>query len=118
MKNILTALALVFSVVLFAQEVEKKPKLEIENGMVKATYYHDNGKVAQSGNYLDGKLHGEWKSYDVEGNTLAIANYNMGEKTGNWFFYDGNTLKEVTYQNSAIASVNTWNQTNKVVVNQ
>jgi len=117
MKKIITAIALMFSVVLFAQEVEKKPKLEIDNGMVKATYFHDNGQIAQSGHYLDGKLHGEWKSYDNQGNTLAVAKYDQGKKIGNWFFWDGNILKEVKYENSAIASVRTWNQANKVVVN-
>jgi len=65
---------------------------------------------------LDGKLHGKWESFDAEGNTLAIANYDKGEKTGNWFFWDGNTLKEVTYDNSSIAIVKTWNQANKIVV--
>ncbi|HLV63990.1 nicotinic acid mononucleotide adenyltransferase [Galbibacter sp.] len=117
MRNILTTLALVFSVMLFGQQVEKKPKLEIENGMVKATYYHDNGVVAQTGTYVDGKLHGQWKSFDEQGKAIAIANYDMGAKTGNWFFYHGDVLKEVTYENSAIASVRSWNQTNKIVVN-
>src|SRR5690606_9396981 len=100
MKSILTAIALVFSVVMFAQGVEKQPKLEIVNGLVKATYYHENGKVAQTGTYLNGKLHGDWMSYDEQGNKLTIAKYDMGAKTGNWFFWDGNTLKEVKYENS------------------
>jgi len=117
MKGILTAIAMVFSVVMFAQGVEKQPKLEVENGMVKATYYHDNGQVAQTGYYLDGKLHGEWKSFDTQGNKVAIANYEMGKKNGNWFFWNGETLQEVKYENSTIASVKIWNQTNPVVAN-
>lgn len=118
MERILTAIALIFSVAMFAQGVEKQPKLEIENGLVKATYFHDNGSVAQTGTYLDGKLHGEWKSYDAQGNKLAIATYDKGEKTGNWFFWDGESLKEVRYQNNTIASVKTWDQKNTIVVNQ
>lgn len=118
MKGILTAIALMFSVVMFAQGVEKQPKLEIENGMVKATYFHDNGEVAQTGYYLDGKLHGEWKSFDAQGNKVAIATYDKGEKSGNWFFWNGKTLNEVKYQDNTIASIKTWNQSNRVVVNQ
>ncbi len=118
MKRILTALALVFSVAMFAQQVEKNPKLEIENDMVKATYFHDNGEVAQTGYYLDGKLHGEWKSYDEQGNNVAIANYNKGAKSGNWFFWNEGTLKEVNFQDSKIAGVTTWSKANPVVINQ
>ena len=51
MKNIFIATLLMLSGVFYAQEV--KPKYEVVNNMVKATYYHDNGQIKQEGFYLD-----------------------------------------------------------------
>ena len=60
MKKIILVAALLVSGMFFAQEI--KPKFEVVDNMVKATYYHDNGQVSQEGLYLDGKLHGKWVS--------------------------------------------------------
>lgn len=40
----------------FAQT--EKPVLEKEGNLVKATYYHENGKVKQQGYFKNGKLDG------------------------------------------------------------
>ncbi|THD69455.1 nicotinic acid mononucleotide adenyltransferase [Robertkochia marina] len=115
MRNIMLTFAMLFSMTLLAQE-EIKPKYEIEGNMVKATYYHDNGKVAQTGYYLDGKLHGEWKAYNQEGKKIAMGTYNQGEKTGKWFFWSENTLHEANYEDSRLASVTKWNNSNSIVI--
>ncbi|MCF8713780.1 nicotinic acid mononucleotide adenyltransferase [Joostella atrarenae] len=117
MKKSILIFAMLFSFVMVAQNVENKPKLEKEGDMVKATYFHDNGAVSQTGYYLEGKLHGEWKSYNEEGRKTAMAEYNKGEKTGKWFFWNDNTLKEVNYQDNRITNVTTWNSSNPVVIN-
>ena len=107
MKKFVMMAALLVSCLTFAQN--KTPELEEVNGMVKATYYHENGKVQQEGFFKDGKLEGKWISYDINGNKKAIAEYTNGEKTGKWFFWNENSLAEVDYTNSAIANVKTWN---------
>ena len=38
---------------------EQKVSLEKKGDLVEATYYHDNGKVAQTGTFKNEKLHGQ-----------------------------------------------------------
>ena len=54
MKKIMMIAVLVVSSVTFAQN--REPKLEEVNGLVKATYYHENGEIQQEGFFADGKL--------------------------------------------------------------
>lgn len=108
MKKYIIIAAILFSGILFAQNT--KPQLEAVGNQVKVTYHYENGKVQQQGHYLNGKLQGEWISYDVDGNKLAIGEYNKGQKVGKWLFWNGNKLNEVEYSNSRIASVKTWKQ--------
>jgi antitoxin component YwqK of YwqJK toxin-antitoxin module len=101
--------------VLSAQEV--KPKYEVANQLVKATYYHDNGTVKQEGFYKDGKLHGKWISYNENGTKQAMGEYVDGEKSGKWFFWNNTTLTEVDYSDSRIAEVKKWSK-DAVVLNK
>jgi antitoxin component YwqK of YwqJK toxin-antitoxin module len=106
MKKYIILSAILFSALTFAQE--NNPKLEAVGELVKTTYYFENGKIQQEGFFKDGKLDGIWTSYDVNGNKLAVATYDNGQKTGKWFFWNGTNLNEVDYSNSRIASVKTW----------
>lgn len=108
MKKYIILTALIFSGIAFAQE--NNPKLEAVGELVKTTYYFENGKIQQEGFFKNGKLEGLWTSYDTNGNKLSVANYENGEKTGKWLFWNGNNLSEVDYSNSRIASVKTWKQ--------
>lgn len=104
----------------FAQECKKtckKSDYVMVDGLVKAKLFHDNGAVAQTGYYnKDNKLQGEWISYDTEGNKTAVAYYDNGHKVGTWTFYQGAIIKEVSYIDSKIESVKTWEATNTRVV--
>jgi antitoxin component YwqK of YwqJK toxin-antitoxin module len=106
MKNVLMMAMLVVSFATFAQN--NKPQLEAVGDMVKVTYLHDNGQVQQQGFYKNGKLQGEWVSYDANGNRTAVAVYAKGEKTGTWLFWNDTVLSEVNYSNNQIASVKNW----------
>jgi antitoxin component YwqK of YwqJK toxin-antitoxin module len=95
----------------------KKDSYILSNGLIEATLFHKNGAVAQTGFYTeDNKLQGEWVSYDIKGNKTAIANYDNGKKVGIWTFYQGNIQKEVTYMDSRISNVNTWEKTDTRMV--
>jgi len=61
---------------------------------------------------LDGKLHGERLSFNTQGKKLVSANYDNGKKVGKWFYWNGTTLKEVDYNNNAVASVVEWKNKN------
>ena len=109
MKNIIVLLVFVFSLsTAFAQE-SKNNEFVKEGNLIKATLYHENGAVAQTGFYtLNNKLEGEWISYDQEGNKTAVAHYSKGAKVGTWHFYNGSEINEVHYSDSKIAKVTSF----------
>jgi len=120
MKKAYLFLAVMFlSISVFAQE-KKEDQYKVNGDVIDAVLYHDNGTIAQTGSYThDGKLQGEWVSYDKDGVKLASATYANGEKVGVWYFYQGNNIKEVTYSNSQIAEVKTWEMKDvRVVTNK
>jgi len=95
-----------------------KPTFEKEGKMIKATYFHDNGEIAQTGYLVSGKLHGQWYMYNVEGKKVATGKYNNGKRTGKWLFWNGDILKEVDFVDNRIANVKKWNQSEVVSVNR
>ncbi len=116
MKKSLIIFATLITGLLTAQNV--KPIYEkADNNTIKGTFYHENGKVQQQGFYKDGKLHGEWISYNAEGEKIAKGTYDKGIKVGTWFFYDGSNLSEISYNDNKIASVKTWKENSNVVAN-
>ncbi len=118
MKKLVVLLIMLTVAFSYAQD-KKEPKLEKKGDMTLVTYYHDNGKISQTGMFnSEGKVHGEWKSYDLSGNKVALGNYENGSKVGKWFFWEGNSLKEVDYIDSRIVSVNQWDNKTKVATNR
>lgn len=115
MKKAIFFLAVMFSVCTYSQNTE--PTLEKVGKMVKATYFHDNGEIAQTGYLLKGKLHGQWFMYDVAGKKIASGKYIEGKKSGKWFFWEGQILKEVDFVDNRIVAVKNWNQSEVVSVN-
>ena len=122
MKKLMMILVAVFMVnVAQAQENVKKDTYIQKGDMIEATLFHDNGTVSQKGLFTKkGVITGEWTSYNRSGEKLAVAQYDNGAKVGTWFFWsDDNTLKEVQYSNSKIASINVWkNEGERVVSNR
>jgi antitoxin component YwqK of YwqJK toxin-antitoxin module len=115
MKNIILASLMMISTMMMAQE--KNEKHEVVDQMVLSTYFHDNGTVKQKGFYNNGKLHGQWVSYDENGKKVSMGQYENGSKVGKWFFWTDGLLNEVDYSESRIASVTKWTQ-NAVVQNK
>ncbi len=117
MKNVMIVALMMVGMITFAQEV--KPELKtLEDGTIEATFFHENGAVAQKGFFLNNKRHGEWYSYDAKGQKTAQAEFKNGQKTGKWFIWEGDKLTEVDYNNNRIAAVNTWVSKNPVASNR
>lgn len=117
MKKLMIIAVMMLGVVAMAQEV--KPTFEkMDDGVVKATYFHDNGTVAQTGTFVDNKRHGEWISYNIDGQKTAKAEYKNNRKAGKWFFWKGDQLTEVDYSDNAIVAVNTWVNKEPVATNR
>jgi len=105
-KNTVLAVAFLMGGVAIAQDTDLKPVFEEQGNLIKGTFYYEDGSIRQEGTYKDGRLHGEWISYNQDGKKTAIANYKNGKKDGKWFFWSETKLTEVDYENSVIASVN------------
>lgn len=116
MKRILIFIvALLCTAGLFAQE--RTLELNKETQLIDVIYYHENGEVSQTGSYtLDGKLHGVWNRYDAQGNKQVTAQYDNGKKTGKWFYWEKDMLREVDYNDNNIASVSEWSNRTQVAV--
>ncbi len=114
MKKAVFFLAMMFSVCIYAQNTE--PTVEKVGKMVKATYFHENGEIAQTGYLINGKLHGQWFMYNTDGKKIASGKYIEGKKSGKWFFWKDEILKEVDYDANRIVNVKNWNQSEVVSV--
>lgn len=107
--------AFIFSIVTYAQTPETK--FEKVGDMVKATYFHENGIVSQTGHFLNGKLHGEWTMFNEKGEKITLGSYVEGQKTGKWFFWKADGLQEVDFKDNRIAGVTQWDKSGKLVKN-
>lgn len=116
MKKVLGILAVMVTFMMQAQQPE--PSFVKEGNKIKVTYFHENGLVAQTGTYLNGKLDGEWVMFDSNGSKLAMGQYTNGVRQGKWFFWQEAGLKEVDYLNNKIAQVVKWNNSEAIVVNK
>ena len=116
MKKIIILLIMLSISFTYAQD-KKETKLEKKGDLTLVTYYHDNGEVEQTGTFnADGELQGEWRSFDANGKKMALGTYQNNRKVGKWFFWDGDSLKEVDYIDSKIVGVNKWDNKTKVAV--
>ncbi|WP_291864675.1 nicotinic acid mononucleotide adenyltransferase [Maribacter sp.] len=116
MKRAILFLALIASVGMYAQDTT--PTYEVEGEMVKVTYYHENGKISQTGFFVNEQLQGEWRMYNEEGKKIAMGQYTNGVKMGKWFFWEGKKLKEVDFTDNKIANITQWNNAEAVVLNK
>ena len=95
----------------------KSPLFHVDWELISATYYHENGEVSQKGTFnKDGVLVGFWTSYDNNGNKLSQGYYENGIKSGKWFFWSEDTLKEVDFQDSKIINVIEWDEKSEVAL--
>lgn len=110
MKKIFLILLLFSGTLVFAQE-KIQPKFEKQGDLTVATYFYENGNIEQQGTFnSEGKLHGEWVSYAVNGEKLSVGQYDNGLKVGKWLFWQAGVKKEVEYKNSKITNVKDSNQ--------
>lgn len=110
MRTMMIIAACLFGSVLFAQKANVE---YVKQGdLVKGIFYYDNGVIEQEGTYKNGKLHGQWVSYDKDGKKNAVAFYHKGNKTGKWFFWRQDKLIEVDFNKNDIANVKTYTNEN------
>ena len=55
----------------------------------KHTYYWENGKIKDEGNYVNGRKEGDWYKYNFDGTLFMVISYKQGVETR----YDGVKIK-------------------------
>jgi len=119
MKKMALILVFIFSCTVAIGQSDNKKELVKKGDNYVVTVFHDNGAISQTGYYnLNGIADGVWTSYDQNGNKTAIAQYSNGKKVGTWYFYTGDNLQEVSYDNNRIAKVVTWKDSENQVVSK
>ncbi|EMY81298.1 hypothetical protein ES731_13585 [Psychroflexus gondwanensis] len=113
-----STLVMVFlmSFTLFAQTDKNLVKTEKVGDLQKVTMFYESGELHQVGYIKNDKLHGEWESFDREGNNLAKANYENGNKVGQWMFWNDGKLSIVDYNENRIVQVKTFVEEGSQVV--
>lgn len=117
MKVLNIAILLFFSILSFGQnfthEVREDGKL-IKKTVIKGeftyfTSYHQNGKIKETGCFLNELRHGEWKQYDEKGNEISVAYFENGNKDGEWQIYapDQNVTYIISYEDGKKTNVRT-----------
>lgn len=115
-KITLSAFAIMLCTMAGAQEIN--PTFEKHGELIKGTFYYEDGSIKQEGTYKNGKLHGQWVSYGQDGEKNALAQYEEGNKTGKWFFWNDDLLTEVDYNKNIIAEVRKYKYAEAIVQNR
>lgn len=106
MKRIILVFAFALTTAVVFSQKEKEVKHNPETNLIETTYFHDNGEVSQEGTFdMAGKLHGEWVSFSETGDKVSMGSYSKGVRTGKWFFWGKDGVKEVEFSDNIIASV-------------
>jgi len=80
--------------------------VQVDKKMVQATYFHDNGLVAQKGYFLNEELYGYWETFDYEENKIASGFFSNNKKTGTWnYWVDGELKHVVSYSINNLAQI-------------
>jgi antitoxin component YwqK of YwqJK toxin-antitoxin module len=79
--------------------------------VVKMTkYFEGTDQIQEEGFFKDGKSHGQWTQYTVNGEIAIEATYVYGKKEGIWFVWSGDrdSLYEVVYLDNRISETKSW----------
>jgi len=98
----------------FLHSQEKKILFEKKGKTVIVKTYHDNGILAQQGMLKNNKLEGEWIAFNSKGEKTMIGYYSDGVKTGKWFFWNENSLREVNFENNKINNIIVWEKDKEI----
>jgi antitoxin component YwqK of YwqJK toxin-antitoxin module len=127
MKNLILIVFLFSSVSMMGQT--KELRTFFDNGSVKSIYlytsadnyhvtnYHTNGKIMETGQFVNGKMEGVWTSFNEQAVQIGEASYSDGLRTGDWKMFDasGALRYKITYANNKIVTATNFDQAGKLV---
>ena len=86
-----------------------------QNGVV--TYYYENGKVMETGAFVNDEKDGQWLRWDEAGRKIAEAFYVSGKKNGTWMIWDekGTKRYEMFYaMGEKVGKWSMWDEAGKL----
>ena len=107
MKSLLFFFFLGFGTIIAQENGLRKTYIQ-EGKLIKFSEYYENGQLAQTGFLLDGKNHGVWQSFDINGAKKSKGVFFKGNKVDRWFFWNNGQLLEVDYKNNEVQSAIKW----------
>lgn len=122
MKTLASTALITLSAIVFSQ-AQNLPATEFHaDGKVKCSYekvdaqsvrmtrFHENGAVAEQGQYRNGKPDGRWQTWEVDGAKTSEINYQNGVRDGEFRVYDraNGTVTEIVYAAGKPTSANKW----------
>lgn len=81
---------------LFENSTNTFEKGQVKNGLREGYWevYHDNSRIQQESNYIQGKLNGRSVAYYPNGNIYVEGNFVNDEKQGEWkWYYESGTIQ-------------------------
>lgn len=108
MKNLMLLLLLVIATRISAQSGTQrtyypngtvKEAKWVDEGRVFMLQYHENGRIAQRGSFIQGRPDGLWKRYDASGKLLDKVRFTNGLRNGKCMYtnIDGSTRYQMDY---------------------
>jgi antitoxin component YwqK of YwqJK toxin-antitoxin module len=69
-------------------------------------WWYQNGNLKREGNYKEGNMVGEWKTYFEDGKLKRIERYDSDQKNGRWLYFNpqGDTVKIEIYRNDSLVN--------------
>lgn len=91
----------------FYEEGSKKSAYKYKNqDNFEFTHFYRNGKIKETGSFVNGKIDGHWTTFSDLGILTAEAFYEQGKKAGEWRIFDenGNLKYKIQYENNKMLS--------------
>jgi antitoxin component YwqK of YwqJK toxin-antitoxin module len=106
MTRLLFIIGLLFTTSIgYSQNTELK-KTNVKGDLTEVSLFYETGALMQHGFYTkEGKLHGSWESYNIDGSIKCYATYNNGIKVGIWTYWYADKISKVEYQNNKIINI-------------
>ena len=111
----LISFLLISTLAVHAQDAPK-PTFVKKGLQTEVTVFHNNGTIAQQGFLRNNKIHGQWVSYDADGNKTMLGVYHKGKKIGKWFFWSAEGVVEVDFDNNKPNAITRWTDQSQRIV--
>ena len=107
--------------IVYYENGTKKYDIEYKNGKIdgNAKYWDVNGDLINVVSYNNDLFHGKWIDYYSNGNIQHSINYTFGQKHGEetWYYESGNIKSRIIYEyDKIINDLIRWDQ-NGVIIN-